>query len=135
MYNTQQTFETTNTDKYYLKFLKYKTKYEKLYNQINLLDQTGGNTYNVHHTGGEVGNAQTAAQVANIAGWQQWFRNMREWSQYHDNPAISESDRTEARGQIQTMLNEINGLFTQAGSPTRFRWTSVSWNKGSTWLN
>ena len=125
----------TSTDKYYLKFLKYKYKYENLLANTNSVNQLGGNLYNVHHTGGQLGEAETAAKIVDITNYRQWFALMSEWSKYHDDVRLNDTERTEAREQIQIMLNEINQLFIKAKSEIRFRWTSVNWNSGVQWLN
>ena len=123
------------TDKFHLKYLKYKYKYQNLLAKTNSLNQLGGNLYNVHHTGGELGNAETAAKIVDVTNYRKWFTKMGEWSRYHDNINITDTQRTEARQQIQNMLTEMNQLFIKAKSEIRFRWTSVNWNRGVQWLN
>jgi hypothetical protein len=137
MENSQNTMIGSNaiTDKFHLKYLKYKYKYEKLQSKTILLNQFGGNLYNVHHNAGELGNAITAAKVVDISNYPDWFKQMGEWSRYHDNPAIDDNDRIDAREEIQIMLDEMNGLFIKAKSEIRFRWTSANWNSGVQWLN
>ena len=128
--STQLENEKSN-DKYYLKYLKYKQKYQQAKELITQLSQQGGNIIlNVYHQGGDLEQGKMAARSAGVVGVDSWFDQMRQWSEYHDSVSDA-GERADAVREINKMLGEMNGLLNRANSAYRFKWDPTHWAKGS----
>ena len=100
-----------------------------------LSEQSGGFNYNLHHRGGNIGEAKTAARsVSNVrfeGGMNNWFNQVRDWSIAYER-ASTDQERNDARNNINGYIGEINAKFAASGSETRFYWQpQAHWQAGA----